>query len=421
MAVFQAAAGRLLIALLIASWIPAGLADLRAAVRQRPAPASLPSDAPLISKLTVPLERVSPKGHKGVSFYVGTVSVGSPPQKMRVLFDTASAQVVLPHRACNSRACLSHTRYSPWESGTAMDVNEDGAEAQAGHRLAEGTITRDGATIGYTQADLGEGNLTAVFVRDGLCLNKQACVDMDLMAAIRMDDVPFVAMPHDGIVGLALPALASGPRGSFLSRLTEGARNVPLQFGIFLGATEGELTFGGHGSAVLAEPLRWHPVDHPDRGYWQVAIRGVYVGDTLVDACDRGCHGVVDTGASHTGVQLDRLPPILRAVEQRLATSATSGTEPCVGDDLRFDLGDGFSLRLRPSDYADDECHPTLAPLPLDEPEFFGVYTLGEALLRRYYAAFDIAEQKIGFAALVDAERAAVQEDGSMAAPIMVF
>ena len=62
----------------------------------------------------------------------------------------------------------------------------------------------------------------------------------------------------------------------------------------------------------------------------------------------------------------------------------------CVGPSLELDLGD-MVLRLDPEDYSDSRCEPLLGALTkLEEPEFVGVYALGSAIMRHYYAAFDV-------------------------------
>lgn len=279
-----------------------------------------------------------------------------------------------------------------------MDVLVNGAPVEHGKRLVSKGM-RDLATVSFTQADLGEGDAKAVMVRDTVCLagssrvvGNSSCIDMAVLAAVSLDEKPFKAMPNDGIVGLGRPSLTPAPMFSFLGRLFEGSLNIPHQFGISFEADNGELYFGGYNAARLGGPLVWLPVDHPESGFWQVAIQAVRVGGATVDACSKGCHGVVDTGASRLGVQASKLPAISAAL-----SSAPVHDGTCKGPVLEFDL-DGITLTLNPEDYADTACAPRLGSLNLEEPEFVGVYAFGEILLRRYYAAFDWENQRVGFA-----------------------
>lgn len=203
-------------------------------------------------------------------------------------------------------------------------------------------------------------------------------------------------MPSDGIVGLGLQSLSSGPMTSFLGRLFEGSRGVLPQFGIALDGKHGELHLGAHNSARLASPLRWFPVDHPEQGFWQVAIRAVRVGNLTVDDCREGCRGVVDTGVSRLGVQANRLSALTHALAAELADGGR-----CRGPDLNFDLG-GMVLALGEQDYIGKDCTPLVGSLDLPETEYKGVYALGGALLHRYYTAFDWDQHRLGFAPLAE-------------------
>jgi len=361
---------------------------------QETAAATLPVVAPLAKPLKVHLERVKARGSSPATFYLGKLSVGQPAQEFKVLFDTSSGHVLVPHKACKSSACVEHHRYSPYASSTAMDVNVDGSEVDKGYRFARHGLMRTGVSVDFTQADLGEGYAKSVVVRDHVCMagdKSDACVDIEVVTAINMEDVPFRAMPNDGIVGLGLESLAAGPLLSFMSRLFEGSKNVLPQFGISFGPEGGDIYFGGQ-SPSLTSPIQWLPVDHPDGGYWQVEIKSVRVGGKTIDACKRGCHGIIDTGASQLGVQSYRLPNLRAELVTELLSVAG-----CTGPTLEFDLG-AVVLTLEAPDYTDGACKPALGPLNLEEPAFVGIYAFGESVLRRYYTAFDWANKRVGFA-----------------------
>merc|ERR1719478_117444 len=195
-------------------------------------------NTPLVAPLKVRLERVKARGNSPATFYLGKLAVGQPPQEFKVLFDTSSGHVLLPHRACKSAACLEHKRYSPGESTTAFDVNVDGSAVDKGHRFARHGLVRSGVSIDFTQADLGEGQAKSVVVRDNVCIEGDkgnACVNLEAVAAYEMQDVPFRAMPNDGILGLGMKTLAAGPLLNFMGMLMEGSKNVLPQFGISFG------------------------------------------------------------------------------------------------------------------------------------------------------------------------------------------
>lgn len=379
-----------------------------------PVAAPLPAAAPLKGIVVLDLTREGALGEAAkeeASFYVGEVHVGTPAQKLKIVFDTASGNVVIPHQSCEDPTCKEHRRFTPWNSTSAIDVDSQGNPYELAIRSDRDGM-RDGVKLSFSQSDLGEGDIEAVLIRDHVCFGSLAvgtvdetCVDMTVLAAPKMDDKPWRAMPSDGVVGLGFGLLSVCPSCSFFNRMLEGSTGVLPQFGLALGHEKGELHLGGHDMARLADPVRWFPVDHPEMGFWQVAIQEVRVGDVVINDCKLGCHGIVDSAVSRLGVQATHIEQTRAA----LTSSATLDGGRCQGPDLTFDLG-GMSLTLRPQDYAGQDCQPLLGALNLPEPDFVGVYAFGATVLRRYYAAFDWEQKKLGFAPLSNEEGVARAE-----------
>merc|ERR1719362_1403589 len=358
--------------------------------------------------VVIPLQRLPARNASGMrnwdtSFYVGNITVGQPPQHLQVFFDTASGHVLLPHAACKNKTCLEHHRYSPWASSSAVDVNVDGSPVQEGSRIAKGRVKRTFATMGFSQADLGDGVAKGVLVRDHVCLSAgpdnhmshQACADLAVLAATQEDAMPFEAMPADGIIGLGLSGLSVSAFSNFYSRLMDSSHGMLPEFGMLLGETNGTILFGGHAPVDnFAAPLEWFPVLRPDEGFWQFEIVQVRVNGMVVEQCQHGCRAIVDTGSSHLGVQSDRRETILNSLQSALVSEGR-----CNGPDMQIDLPRGLTLTLTAGDYSDASCVVQVGALHLHEPQPRGVlFSLGTNVIRRYYTAFDWEAARIGFA-----------------------
>lgn len=362
--------------------------------------AALEDPEPPKGLLVIPLQRLA-GGRRGVgtgqNFYIGNISVGYPPQRMRVVFDTGSGHVLLPHKACKSKACKVHRSYSAKYSRTSVQVDATGKKIS--QSAYEGRALRDSVGIELTLADLGSGAATAVFVRDKVCLvplnGSKVCATTDMAAAINMTDKPFLGMVGDGIIGLGLTNLSISPAANFFGQLLNQSKLLP-QFGMTFGARGGELHIGGYHPASIAAPMQWFPVHSPEEGLWQVKVEAIRVGGVTVFSCKTHCHAVIDTSSSRLGVEEAYLPTLLKALTSPSAVVVKVGK--CTGPVLEFDLG-GMSVKLGPEDYAEsDSCSPDLGPLDLQEPDFTGIFAFGEQVLRQYFVAFDWAERRIGFA-----------------------
>eukprot|EP00930_Biecheleria_cincta_P064258 TRINITY_DN4981_c0_g1_i1.p1 TRINITY_DN4981_c0_g1~~TRINITY_DN4981_c0_g1_i1.p1 ORF type:complete len:709 (-),score=144.83 TRINITY_DN4981_c0_g1_i1:188-2314(-) len=333
------------------------------------------------------------------SAYVANLFLGSPtPQHLRVAFDTASGQVVLPSSRCSSLACQERQRYAPRASSTAVDVNGDGEPVWAAPGAK--TIKRDAITIGVSSLDHGHGKAVGDLVREKICLGKataEHCLEMGLVAATEMSDVPFRAMPQDGVVGLGMSALTANPLFHLLSRLQPWPA-FSQSFGLFLDANGGELAFGGANPAKLLSgtesSLKWAPVLHPEEGYWQLSIHALRVGNTTLacssesDALSTGCRGILDSSASGIGT------PDLIATK---LLAALGGQQSCGGPRLALELDGGVELELLPQDYRSvGSCEPMLLPASLPKG-FENVFILGQPWFRKHYTVFDWGNKKIGF------------------------
>eukprot|EP00747_Dinoflagellata_sp_TGD_P027457 gnl/TRDRNA2_/TRDRNA2_132627_c2_seq1.p1 gnl/TRDRNA2_/TRDRNA2_132627_c2~~gnl/TRDRNA2_/TRDRNA2_132627_c2_seq1.p1 ORF type:complete len:454 (+),score=92.80 gnl/TRDRNA2_/TRDRNA2_132627_c2_seq1:45-1364(+) len=335
------------------------------------------------------------------SFYVGTVSVGVfHTQELKVIFDTAAGNSILPAADCNDTSCKEHKTYSRKSSPSAIDIDSQG------HPMNPSDDVRDGANIVWDNADVGEGEAMGPLVQDIVCFKgstqKSMCTHMGLVTAKEMSEVPFRQMPNDGIIGLGLTGTSIGPSFNFLKQLANTNAGFKRRFGIFLAAdgSGAEIAFGGIDRKHLAEKLTWVPVTNPEQGYWQVSILEVRFGDQKLYDCRSGdCKGIVDMGTSRLGVPAPLAPTLEAALGVREAAPRNgllvSGRK-CRSPDLHLDLG-GATLTLQAEDYAGPACAPMLAPTKDQWPTKTGTFILGEPFLKRYYTAFDWEKMRIGF------------------------
>lgn len=399
----------------------------------------------VVSPYLVPLTRESipvRRNKQIVSYktsYSGLVSIGTPQQDFRVVFDTGSGNIVVPSSDCKADTCTEHQRYNISKSSTALAVNADGAPVPADELC-------DQVTIGY-----GTGKVVGEFAREKICLNgPDSCVEVTMVMAVEMTSQPFKSFSFDGIFGLGLDSLAVTPQFSFFKQWARQSPGRALQFGVFLTEEEAsgqqsEIALGGYNSNKLLTPLQWAPVSKESLGYWQVEIKAIRVGNVTLDMCrDGSCRGVVDTGTSHIGVPKMHL----QTFAQSLSASGddTSDCRQAETPNLELVL-EGITLKLTPENYMRptsisrvvavksglpaestqqlvstktkvdpaNVCMPKLMPVSMPAPAGPNLFILGEPLLRRYYTAYDWQKKKIGFGLAKNAQNELALRDHGMA------
>jgi len=413
--------------------------------------ASAPPKWPLLVPLareSVPVMR-NGKAIAHKTSYSGEISMGSPSQPFRVVFDTGSGHLVLPSSECTSQSCLVHRQYDLLKSESAVPINLDGRPVTSS--------SCDKVSIGY-----GTGKITGEFARDVVCFGGKdnACLNVSFVMAVEMSAQPFQAFQFDGIFGLSLEGLAVAPEFSFLSNLAGSGSGAATQFGVFLSDGEGsessEIALGGFNQDRLLTPLHWAPLAMRQHGHWQVQITRVAIGNQTLDFCSDGsCRGVVDTGTSHLGVPKQHLGEF----SQQLTVDhgGLSDCREAAAPPVRLELSSGMVLTLGPENYmrplplppgftlnkqgglvdgsageagaapvaeggsrlrgAAAEgprlCTPRVIPVGFPAPLGPNLFILGEPVLRRYYSVFDWEAGRIGFGLAATPENSKLLADGA--------
>ncbi|NXC49255.1 PEPA protein, partial [Penelope pileata] len=117
--------------------------------------------------------------------YVGTISIGTPPQEFSVIFDTGSANLWVPSVYCSSPACTNHRRFDPTRSSTF-----------------HGTTTSVASWY-------GTGSMVGVLGYDTVMIGNIQ-VQKQIFGLSQAEPGSFlVHAPFDGFLGLAFPRLSS--------------------------------------------------------------------------------------------------------------------------------------------------------------------------------------------------------------------
>ncbi|XP_019369775.1 PREDICTED: gastricsin-like [Gavialis gangeticus] len=315
------------------------------------------------------------------TYYFGEISIGTPPQTFRVLFDSGSSNLWVPSTYCQTVACSSHAKFDPSQSST---------------------FSSNGQTYAF---DYGSGDLTVVMGYDTVRVQNIVITDQELGLSTSEPTEPFYYCNFDGILGMAYPALAEGNGLTVLqSMMQQGQLTDPL-FSFYFSRQPtysygGELILGGIDTQLFTGQITWTPVTR--ELYWQIGIDEFTIGQSATGWCSEGCQAIVDTGTFQLTVPQQFFGDFLEAV------GAQESPDNYVVDcnsvqslpTITFVIN-GVQFPLPPwayvsyvYGYCNLEIEPTYLPSPNGQP----LWTLGDVFLKEYYSVFDMGNNSVGFA-----------------------
>ncbi|KAJ3021875.1 Vacuolar protease A [Thoreauomyces humboldtii] len=332
--------------------------------------------------------------------YFGEISLGTPAQTFKVVFDTGSSNLWVPSTHCSSIACWLHSRYDSSKSST---------------------FKANGTTFGI---QYGSGSLEGIISSETLGIADLKVKNVDFGESTKEPGIAFVAGRFDGIFGLAYDNIAVQKVVPPVYRMIqEGLLDEPL-FGAYLGSADGsvggEITFGG----IVSEPyfnclafvrlisftfqkdpahykgeLTWAPVAR--KGYWEVEMHNVTLGGA--DLHFGTTRAAIDTGTSLCAIptaDADHINKIIGATKGITGQWSVDCSKVPSLPVLSMNFG-GRDFELEGKDYilqaGSDSCISGFMGMDIPEPAG-PIAIIGDVFLRRYYTVYDLGKNRVGFA-----------------------
>ncbi|GAA5801972.1 aspartic peptidase domain-containing protein [Helicostylum pulchrum] len=319
--------------------------------------------------------------------YIGQISIGTPPQKFNMDFDTGSSDIWVPSMSCGV-TCGTHRRFNPEKSSTYVGTDNKTWALRYG----------DGSSVvGYTGRDIVHlGNISQPDQLIGLVTKETAQFASDRYL--------------DGIFGLAFPPLAfTNINNSIVEELyMSGSIPAPIvsfYLGHYRDGGKGEVLFGDINQNYFEGELRYVPVTL--KKYWQVDLSGISVNGRKV--MNGSVPAIIDTGTT-----LIIVPPyIAQEIHSVIPGSEYSSMYgwriPCsfaghpTQEAITFNLDNqDFPILLK--DFVRAKTSPSSGNSTV-QMCFSGIaqantplIILGDTFLRSYYSVYDFANARIGLA-----------------------
>lgn len=324
------------------------------------------------------------------SYYYGEISIGTPPQKFLINFDTGSTDLWVRSVNCPStiEGCdnANHNVYNSSKSSTYQP---------------NGTVAALNFGIGYIR---GYSSIDRVCIGK-LCVDHYHFIEANNVSK-EEDDI------NDGLLGMAWPAKSKiNSTSVFMQMVNQGIIDSPV-FAFWLNRNEsdndgGELTIGGVDTKRFVGDIFYTPV--VKQGWWQIDINSINNenGTTLVYL--EGAKAIVDSGTTLIMGPKKAIQPILDLIGASLDDDLSLYNLSCDSVPKLPTISvqiDGHDLPILPEDYIwpgetkfGHVCYSGFQPLdlPVTSPAH-GIWVLGAVFMRAYYTVFDMGQMRVGFA-----------------------
>jgi len=313
--------------------------------------------------------------------YYGPITIGTPPQKFNVVFDTGSSNLWVPSGECSwlDIPCDLHNRYYEAESSTY---------------LANGTnisITYgSGSMAGYLSIDnVGVGGLTVV---------KQTFAQ-----ATSEPGIAFIAAQFDGILGMGFESISVGGVVPVWYNMMAQKLVPKAQFAFWLSKAAstnngGELALGGPDSKHYRGSFSYVPVTSDT--YWEFQLGNLTMaGKTYFNKiraiADTGTSLIAGPTSTMNAINTALGATIIPILNEAILDCSTISKLPNVNIALN-----GNVFVLTPQQYVLNIGGDCLSGfLGIDIPPPYGpLVILGDVFIRQYYTLFDYEGNRLGFA-----------------------
>ncbi|KAH8878248.1 Lysosomal aspartic protease [Schistosoma japonicum] len=313
--------------------------------------------------------------------YYGEVSVGTPPQRLRVLFDTGSTDTWFASRRCwfFDIFCWLFSFYD---------------------RTKSSTYRPDGSTFEVRYLD---SNYSGIWSVDTVRINSLIIQNQAFAEMTNIFNADYFTDKYDGIIGMSCRRISTyGNIPMFPNILANGVNMEPV-FSFYLNRKDGasvggEMVLGGVNPKYFKGDFEYMPTVM--KTAWNIRMLSLKMNG--IEFCNV-CNAVIDTGTSlilGPKDQVDKINSLLGVSQDFQGRNVIDCSRIDMLPTIEF-IFHRRNYTLKPQHYVVKETmfFITICSSPFDFVSTLppNQWILGDAFMGRFYTVFDFGQCRIGF------------------------
>jgi cathepsin D len=308
--------------------------------------------------------------------YYGQLTIGTPPQTFKVIFDTGSSNLWVPSKKTSIIHWNPlHAKYDSTKSSTYVKNGTD-------------------FSIRY-----GSGSLTGFVSEDTVTIGDVSVPNQLFAEATNEPGLAFKIGKMDGIMGMAWQSISvNGIRPAWYD-IVQGKGMEPL-FAFYLGKGNGEnseMVLGGTDTKHYTGEISYVPLS--DEKYWMFGMDKFAMGSVSTS----NVTAIADTGTSLLAGPKDFIGKIQTAIGGTAVGTSGEYTVDC----SKISSLPSVTITLAGKDYVLEGKDYILQVSGQCLSGFMGIdlpagnpvkFILGDVFLRKYYSIYDMGNKRMGFA-----------------------
>lgn len=305
--------------------------------------------------------------------WYGPMSIGTPAQNFKILFDTGSSNLWIPSKKVNMWGKMKNKYHS--DRSSTFEENGDSMEIQYGSGAIKGFFSRDSVNIA------------------GLEIQS---VDFGEIETLSWN---FLTSKFDGILGMGWKAISVKNYDTVFDKIQQ-QKLVDPSFSFFMtskpGSAGSELILGGIDNSKFTGEFTYYPLT--SETYWLIAgDKMSYSGKSFGN---NDLKLIIDSGTSLIVGDTPLFEQLTKDIPQAIDCDKLSELP-----DVTFTIG-GKDYVLTPDDYVlkvtvlwQTQCMAGFQSMDFSGSSIgANAVILGDVFMRKYYSHFDYGNKQVGFA-----------------------